>query len=268
MATTFNHDHSASALAPTEATRSAVSWAAVFAGAVVAIATTLILIALGSGLGFAAASPWPGAGPTATTFAVGVGIWLIVTQWLSSALAGYVTGRLRTKWVGVHTKEVLFRDTAHGLLAWAVATTIVGGVALSMTTSAVGSASSAATTAVDNASDTLLRTARPSTGASASVDRAQITRLLARGTDLQSDDKTYLASEVSSQTGVSQQEAQQRVDAAITSVREAADKARKASSALGFFTALAMLVGAFIASAAAGYAGGLRDDHEERNSRI
>lgn len=60
---------------------------------------------------------------------------------------------------------------------------------------------------------------------------------------------------------MSQQEAQQRVDTAIASIREAADKARKTSSALGFFTALSMLIGAFIASVAAAYGGQLRDGY-------
>ena len=40
----------------------------------------------------------------------------------ASAIGGYIAGRLRTKWVGVHTHEVYFRDTAHGFLAWSVAT--------------------------------------------------------------------------------------------------------------------------------------------------
>ena len=241
-----------------ESVRSAVNWASIFAGAVVAIATTLILIAVGSGLGFAAASPWPGAGPSITSFAIGVGIWLIVTQWLSSALAGYITGRLRTKWTGIHTHEVLFRDTAHGLLAWAVATTVVGAVAFATTSSATGAASTAAATAVSNATDTALRADRPNAEASAAA-RAEIARLLTRGSELQADDKSYLASEVAAQTGVSKPEAEQRVDAAVASIHEAADKARKASSALGFFTALSMLIGAFIACCAAGYAGHLRD---------
>ena len=48
---TIVSDSAADALTP--GPRSAVSWAAVFAGAVVAIATTMILIALGSGLGMA-----------------------------------------------------------------------------------------------------------------------------------------------------------------------------------------------------------------------
>jgi hypothetical protein len=223
----------------------------------------MILIALGSGLGFAAASPWPGAGATATSFAIGAGIWLIVTQWLSSALAGYVTGRLRTRWTGIHTHEVLFRDTAHGLLAWAVATAIVGGVALTATAAASGAASSAAATSIGYATDTMLRSSHPNADASATAVRAEISRILSRGNDLQDGDKSYLANQVAAQTGISPRDAQQRVDSAIASIREAADKARKVSSALGFFTALSMLLGAFIACAAAGYGGNLRDEHAD-----
>jgi len=52
-------------------------------------------------------------------------IGLIVVQWLASGLGGYVTGRLRTKWVGTHTHEVFFRDTAHGFIMWALSTVLV-----------------------------------------------------------------------------------------------------------------------------------------------
>lgn len=243
--------------AAAESSRSAVAWGAVLAGALVAIATSIILIALGSGLGFAAASPWPGAAPHAETFAITAAIWLIVTQWLSSALGGYITGRLRTKWTSVHSHEVFFRDTAHGLLAWAVATVIVAGVALSTT---AGVASTAASTTANYAADRLLRSTRPvDTTPSA---RAEVVRLLGRN-ELQADDRGYLTNMVRAQTGVPQQEAQQRVDTALASVRAAADQARKASSALGFFTALSMLIGAFIASVAAAYGGQLRDGHAD-----
>jgi hypothetical protein len=259
METDLSRDRSgASVTSAAESGRSAVAWAAVLAGALVAIATSMILIALGSGLGFAAASPWPGAAPAAETFAITAAIWLIVTQWLSSALGGYMTGRLRTKWTSVHTHEVFFRDTAHGLLAWAVATVIVAGVALSTT---IGVASTAATTSASYATDRLMRSTRPVDTAPSA--RAEVVRLLSRGNDLQPDDHGYLTNVVVAQTGVSQQEAQQRVDTAIASIREAADKARKASSALGFFTALSMLIGAFIASVAAAYGGQLRDEHAD-----
>jgi hypothetical protein len=65
---------------------------------------------------------------SATSFAVTSAIWLIVTQWLSSGFGGYVAGRLRTRWIGTHTHEVFFRDTAHGLITWAVATVLVAAV--------------------------------------------------------------------------------------------------------------------------------------------
>ncbi|WP_157218454.1 hypothetical protein [Flavisphingomonas formosensis] len=243
--------------------RSAVNWAPALAGAAVALATTLILAALGSGLGFAAASPWPGSGASVTTFAVGIGIWLIVTQWLSSFMGGYIAGRLRTKWVGVHSHEVFFRDTAHGLLAWAVATGVMGAVALSATASAAGAAADATSATVSYATDAMLRSDRADANASSEM-RSEIGRLLSRGDELQAGDRNYIASRVAAQTGISAQEARQRVDAAALSIRVAADKARKASSALGFFTALSMLIGAFIASVAAAYGGQLRDKDADR----
>jgi hypothetical protein len=118
--------------------KSAASWPAILAGAFVAISTSLVLFALGSGFGLAMVSPWPGRGVSATAFTVDGAIWLIVTQWLSAALGGYIAGRLRTKWVGTHTHEVFFRDTAHGLITWSVATVVVAIVLAGSATSLVG----------------------------------------------------------------------------------------------------------------------------------
>jgi hypothetical protein len=118
--------------------KSAASWPAIFAGAFVAVSVSLVLLALGSGLGFAAISPWQGHGVSATTFTVTTAIWLIVTQWLSAALGGYIAGRLRTKWVGTHTHEVFFRDTAHGFVTWSVATVFIAAVLAGSVSSMVG----------------------------------------------------------------------------------------------------------------------------------
>jgi len=118
------------------ASPSAVSWSAIWAGAIAAIAVTLILSPLGAGFGLGKASVWPGVGLDAGQFTMRAGIWLIVMQWLSSLVGGYMAGRLRTRWQ-IHTDEVHFRDTAHGLLAWAVATVIVALVAVIATTFAV-----------------------------------------------------------------------------------------------------------------------------------
>src|SRR6202045_3888382 len=118
---------------------SAASWPAIIAGAAVAASVSLVLLALGSGLGFASISPWPGHGVTATAFAVTTAIWLVVMQWVSSGIGGYITGRLRTKWIGTHTHEVFFRDTANGLVMWAVATVMVAAIFATSLFSAIGS---------------------------------------------------------------------------------------------------------------------------------
>src|SRR6476660_2800557 len=108
-----------------ESSASAVEWAAIFGGALAAFGVTAILLTLGPGLGLTTVSPWSFSNPSPTSFGTAAAIWLVVTQWLSSAFGGYLSGRLRTKWVGVRTDEVLFRDTAHGLLAWALATLLM-----------------------------------------------------------------------------------------------------------------------------------------------
>jgi hypothetical protein len=272
-----------------EAWASAVSWPAIIAGAFVMVSASLILLALGSGLGLAMVSPWPNSGASPTTFSIVTALGLIVVQWLSAALGGYLTGRLRTKWARVHTHEVFFRDTAHGLLAWAVATIIAVGFLASATSAVIGGGVRAAATMASGAAqgaagaastgafdprgydiDTLFR----STGANANPanadTRMEAARILAKGLAFGdvSADRTYLAQLVAARTGIPETEAQKRVDdviaaekAAEAEVRKAADAARKAASALSIFTALSMLVGAFIACAAASLGGQQRDEH-------
>ena len=109
--------------AASEASASAVSWGAIIAGGVAAAALSLVLLAFGAGAGFSSVSPWSGVG-LGTTFKVSVGIYFIVMAVMASSVGGYLAGRLRTRWVGAHTREVFFRDTAHGLLTWAFATVL------------------------------------------------------------------------------------------------------------------------------------------------
>lgn len=272
---------------PVESAVSAVSWAAIIGGAVAAASATLVLVALGSGLGLAAISPWHNAGASAATFTIGAGIWLIVVQWLSSALGGYLTGRLRTKWVGAHTHEVFFRDTAHGFLTWALASVIGAVILASAASSAIGTGTQAAATAASGAAqgagtaasmaqsqaydvDTLYRGQKPDMTGTDPAVRAETTRILANGMrngDVPAADRTYLAQLIASRTGVSQDDARKRVDDVVTQekaaeakARQAADTARKSASAVSIFTALSMVIGAFIASAAAALGGSLRDE--------
>ena len=130
--------------------QSGVSWAAIFAGGITAAAISVILVLFGTGLGLASVSPWAGAGVTAATFTVMAAIWLILVQWISAAFGGYMAGRLRVKWVAVHTEEVFFRDTAHGFLAWALGTLIVVGALSGVTGSAFNTGSHVAATVAGN----------------------------------------------------------------------------------------------------------------------
>jgi hypothetical protein len=111
-----------SAVEITHETTSAVSWGSIAAGGVVAATLSLALLALGVGLGLASVSPWGDSSVSASTFTNIAGAYLVIIAVMSSAIGGYLAARLRTKWTGLHTNEVFFRDTAHGFIAWAFAT--------------------------------------------------------------------------------------------------------------------------------------------------
>ncbi|MFZ6655601.1 hypothetical protein [Undibacterium sp. TJN19] len=147
-----------------EAATSGVSWAAIFAGAASAAALSLILLVLGAGLGFSAISPWSNHGIDASTLGKSSIIWLAFTQIAAGAIGGYLAGRLRTKWAAVHTDEVYFRDTAHGLLSWAIATLTAAailGSAVANIASTGATATAAVATGAGTAVASLANTAGP-----------------------------------------------------------------------------------------------------------
>ena len=260
------------------AAKSAASWPSIIAGAFVAAAASLILVALGSGIGFASISPLPNHGASLTTFAITTAIWLIVTQWISAALGGYIAGRLRTRWIGTHAHEVFFRDTAHGLITWAVATILVAAIAAGSFMSATGAAGRALADAGSPVSaytiDKLFRSS--SSGGTVADARTEavhaetahiVANALATGS-VPDADRAYLAEQVSARTGMSQAYAQSRVDSFVASVNEAqaklktdADAAKKAAAQASIYLALSLLIGAFIASVAAALGGRIRDEH-------
>ena len=89
-----------------------------------------------------------------------------------------------------------------------------------------------------------------------------------RDGDVSAPDKTYLAQLVATRTGLSQADAEKRVDDVIaqqklaeSKAREAVDAARKAAAYLSIFIGLSMLIGAFIASAAGALGGRQRDEY-------
>src|SRR5580658_3559112 len=255
-----------------EASSSAVSWAAVIGGAFVAASLSLILLSLGTGLGFSAVSPWTHNGASAAAIGAGAIAWLIATQIAASALGGYLGGRLRTKWTNVHTDEVYFRDTAHGLLVWAVGMVITAGFLASSAASFAGAQKSGPATSPAQESaldptayfvDTLLRANGPAIEKQDASDRAEVSRTIAhdlRQGALPSGDQSYLALLVSARTGLNSSDAEKRVTEVFGEAQAATDRVRKAIAHLSLWLFVALLSGAFCASYA-GTIGGKQRDH-------
>ena len=279
-----------------------ISWGAVLAGAAAAAALSFILLILGVGLGLSSVSPWSF---NATAIGVSTIAWLAFMQLAASGIGGYMAGRLRVKWSAIHTDEVHFRDTAHGLLAWAVATLLTvallaGGTravlsgaidAGSGVAAAVGPAVGAGAAAagakagegsanpLDYFSDMLLRAAPAAgtgeAGGTVADQRVEIGKIFATSLStgsLAADDRAYLGQVVASRTGLTQAEAEARVDAvyaratkaaadAKAKAQQAADTARKAGAHTALWMFIALLLGAFVASLAATF-GGRQRDHE------
>ncbi len=261
----------ADTLPQTEASSSGVSWAAVIAGAMVAAALSLILLALGAGMGLSSISPWSNVGAAASTVGKAAIVWLIVVQIIASAMGGYLAGRLRTKWVNVHTDEVYFRDTAHGFLVWAVALVIAAAFLASAATSMVGGAASAMgsnqaeSRTLDPNSyfvDTLFRSDHPVEDRNDAPVKAEVGLIFAnalkRG-ELPARDKIYLIDLVAAKTGLSQTDAEKRVSEVFAESQQAADTARKGVAHSLYWLFLALLIGAFCASYAATIGGRQRD---------
>jgi hypothetical protein len=253
-----------------------VSAKAVLAGAVATVSISLVLFSLGSGLGLAAFTPNASDTESAFSFTAKIATWMIVTQWLSSALGGYLAGRLRPREIGYHTDEVFFRDTAHGFVTWALATIFTACIVTSMAAGAAQGGAKAALGAgmmhrdrpsvsgpLDGALDPLVRSSQ---GPASPELRMETARIFMKGDAVSDADRNYLISGVAARTGVSTDEATARVDQSIAEIatakqqaKEAADKARKAASAMAITTALSMMIGAFIASIAGALGGRQRD---------
>jgi MFS family permease len=284
------------AVPSSEAAVGGISWGAVWAGAIASAALSVILLFLGVGLGLSSISPWfeRSAGSVATTVAVSAIAWVTLTQILASGLGGYMAGRLRGHWHRVHDHEVYFRDTAHGLVAWSVATLVMGVLMASGIGNVLGQASRtdaqqglslAAQAQVgegrDNAAvaywtDTLLRADTATQGARAPVDaatdnaqHAQVNRVLVHAllvNSLSESDSRFLTQLVSARTGLTAGAAQAKVaevfgqaSQAMQANLAALEKARKASAYAALWMFVALLAGAFVAAWMATYGGRQRD---------
>jgi hypothetical protein len=250
--------------------RPAYPGGAVVGGAFVAASISLIMLALGAGFGLAAVSPWSNTGASSSALGNAAICWLIVIQLVSCALGGYLAGRLRTKWVAVHTDEVFFRDTANGFLVWAVGLVITVTFLVSAASTMAGGAGrneskdeiATKGEVVWNAYfvDVLFRSDAPSkVDGSVQAEAGRILALTLLQKEPRPADIVYLSKLVAAKTGLSLPDAEARVSQVVSDARQAEDTARQATSRLLLWIFLALLIGAFSASYAATIGGKQRD---------
>jgi hypothetical protein len=294
----MTHVGPAPATSATSAGASFVEWGAVLAGAFLAAAISFVLLTFGAAIGLSATSPWPNSGVSAKLIATLAVLWAMMQQIGAFMVGGYVAGRMRSRWHEPTQHEVEFRDGLHGGLVWAVG--IVIGAALAMATAgaaaktgidvagkAAGVTALSTTEPMDAVLDSMLRpttvaqapsastppaAAAPapsasrtrSTAASSDETRSEMARILASAVAsgaLSDQNRAYLAQGVAQRAGLSQQEAERRVNEAFTAAREAADKARKAAILTGFVTAASLII-SFGAAWWAAIRGGQHRDNE------
>jgi hypothetical protein len=272
-----------------------MEWSAVFAGAIGASAISFLLLTFGAAVGMTLTSPLPEA--------AGLSIWglVLATAWWAVMVAigsffagGYLAGRMRMRWGTGSRDESQFRDGAHGFMVWAVGVLLgafilawAGGATLKTATqaaatlsgAAAGVASNVANPGADYATDMLLR---PTSRAGAAAQttgtgnqdpaalRNEVRRIFGStisNRELTERDRDYLAQVVSSRSGLSQDEAQSRVDSTIqdvqkfeTQVRQKAESARKYGLISGFLAAASLLIGLAAAVGGAHLGGRHRDE--------
>ena len=246
-----------------------VQWSPVVAGALVAAGLAFVLHAFAGALGLALSSTAPTWRDASLLLWILSGVYLVEVAVAAYSLGGYVAGRMRQGLSNASSDETEFRDGIHGLLVWALATLLTAVLALAAaqglaSLSSSGTSSSSASSAGEGLFayelDRLFRSER----AVADIDfrRAEASRILltAGGTDgVTAGDRTYLTQLVSSRTGISDGDAQQRVQDVIVRVDESIGRARKSTTLLAFFAGAAAMLGAAAAWFAAVAGGEQRD---------
>jgi hypothetical protein len=268
-------------LAPDEDARpgktARLSWGAIFAGVVIAVAVQLVLGILGAGIGLTMVDPVEGTTPGAAGFGIGAGLYWLVTTIVALGAGGYAAARV----AGVHER---FDALVHGLVVWGV--TLI--LTLYLLTSAVGGIIGGAfrtVGAVAGAAGTTVGAAAPKAASVAGLDEgdvrseaaaylsdapndpAQMTPeqaqkeiakqlpALARGGSDGRQAENRIVDIVAAQRKISRPEAQAQVTRAkkqfvrtknetVATAKSATDKAAGAAAGTSFVLVLALLIGA------------------------
>ena len=254
-----------------ETATSFLQWTPVIAGALVASAISLVLIAFGSAIGLSILSSSPTWRDASPALAVLSGLFLLLTAIASFGLGGYVAGRLRERWhQSAHNGVVEFRDGTHGVVAWAIAVVITGIVAAASAAVIASREVQPATSPIATTSepliayelDRLFRAGQRPFEGDLTYTRTEAGRILLTATGrrgIAPEDRTYLVRLVATRTGISQPDAERRVDDAIAGATTAVRKARRGAVILAFATAVSLLVGAATAWYASCVGGRHRD---------
>lgn len=251
-----------------------VQWGPIVAGAIAAAALAFVLHSFAAAIGLAVSSTAPTWRDASLALWVLSGLYLILVALAAYGLGGYVAGRMRSRLAGAAPDEVEFRDGAHGLLVWALATLLtallLAGAAPVLTRLAAPSAGPtgpATSVAGENIIaydlDRLFRAERRPADADMTYSRSEAARILltaAGHRGINAEDRNYLVRLVGSRTGLAQPDAERRVDAVIASARDNIARARKSGVILAFMAGAAALLGAAAAWFAATTGGRQRDE--------
>ena len=245
-----------------------VQWGAAIAGALLATAVGFVLDTFGAAMGLAVSSTAPTWRDASATLQVASGLYLSLVAILSFAAGGYIAGRMRRPLPG-NADEVEFRDGTLGLIAWAIAIILTAAItwAAAQSLTRLGAPSSASQSAAGENLiafdlDRLFRAERRPQNTDIRYARSEASRILltsAGHTGVTPDDRNYLVTLTSAETGLARPDAERRVDSVISQARDDIRKARRAAMILAFAVAAAALLDAAIAWLASCAGGRHRD---------
>ena len=189
-----------------------LSWAAVIAAVIIALAIQLVLNMIGAGFGFSAIDPLQGETPSATTFSIAAGIWMVVSSMFGLFAGGWLASYL----AGVTRDE---DGTLHGLVTWGLSTVFV--VLFLMTV--FGSLLGSTLNGLGYGAAAVAQQVAPSGTATSAPVSAEDIRVLINQLISQGNTQEALIDTVVARTKMSRAEATQAVEQAQQTARVAVD---------------------------------------------